>query len=125
MYSKKISVLVAICLFISCSIAFAQSESFLKKGSYLKRVEIEKPETSLLAEVFLRNGISVTSNTPLFHFKTADADGKFTVFIYYRPNSYTDDFVGKFVYEKTNAENEASQFVNAFVAWMIRNAWSR
>ncbi len=123
MFSKKLWIAIFLSIFFY-GVAFSQGDSFIKKGSYHSSVRIDNPETSLLAEVLLRNGINVTSSYPHFHFKTTDSENSFAVFIYYETR-YSNDFVGKFVYEKKNTTDETREFVNAFVSWMSKNAWSK
>jgi hypothetical protein len=124
MFSKKILLLVILSIFLNYGIALSQNESFLKKGFYYRGVQISNPETSPLAEVFLKNGIDVTDRSPHFYFKTTDTENKFIVFIYYRKYGQ-GDFVGKFVYEKNSSDGQTNEFINAFVSWMFKNAWSK
>lgn len=107
--------------------AFSGDESFLQKRGYAQSVRIDNPETSPLAEAFIRNGISVTNKYPYFHFKTTDSDNTFIVYIYYNGPYYysSDDFVGKFFYKKKGITDETKDFVNAFVSWMLQNAWPK
>jgi hypothetical protein len=114
--------------FFFCGVALSETESFLQKRPfYAHSVKIDNPETSPLAEAFLRNGISVTNLYPYFHFKTTDSGDTFIAYIHYHgPYSYSpDDFVGKFVYKKKGIGEETREFVNAFVSWMLQNAWPK
>jgi hypothetical protein len=105
----------------------AASDAFLKPGSYSRSVVIPTPETSLLAEGFLRTGVDVYKACPVatscFSFKV-EKSLDFTVFIYY-PNQST--FVGRFVFIKNPADERSVdvQFVLDFVPWMQNNAWSQ
>ena len=127
MYSKKLWIIIVLSIFFFYGIASSQDKSFLQKRYYAQSVRIDNPETSPLAEAFLRNGISVTNSYPYFHFKTTDSGDTFMVYIYYHgSHSFgPDDFVGKFFYKKKGMSEETREFVNAFVSWMLQYAWSK
>ena len=109
-------------LFFVVPTVFSQSEeSFIRNTLYAQCVMIENPEESILAEMFLRRGISVVKPAPGtqgFSFKTRDDDEKFLVFIY-----YNGDIVGKYFYTKKGGDGDQKEFVSSFVDWMIDNAW--
>lgn len=125
MYSKTISLIISF-WFVFCGVAIAQDESFLQQRRYETRIYMENPETSILAELFLRYGISIDNNYPknYFSFKTTDSSDKLVVFIYYG-DKFSQIYVGKYVYKKKNVVEEQREFVNAFVSWMVNNAWSK
>jgi hypothetical protein len=107
-----------------------QETSFLKPGYYFKNVCIQNPESSLLAELFLRAGIDVDSYEKsrckdpkfsfVFTFKTLEKEDKFIVLIY-----YGGDYVGRYVYTKKNNPRDIEEFSYSFVKWMLKNAWGK
>jgi hypothetical protein len=109
-----------------------QETSFLKPGYYSERVCIQNPESSFLAELFLRAGINVDSYEKgwckdpkssligAFTFKTLDKEDKFIVLIY-----YDGDYVGRYVYTKKNNSRDIEEFSYSFVIWMLKNAWGK
>jgi len=110
-----------------------QETSFLKPGLYRKIVCIHNPESSLLAELFLRAGIDVHSYEKhwckdpkssffvrAFTFKTLEKEDKFIVLIY-----YGGDYVGRYVYTKKNNLRDIEEFSYSFVKWMLKNAWGK
>jgi len=107
-----------------------QETSFLKPGYYFKKVCIHNPESSLLAELFLRAGIDVDSYEKswckdpkfsfVFTFKTLEKEDKFIVLIY-----YDGDYVGRYVYTKKNNPRDIEEFSYSFVKWMLKNAWEK
>ena len=122
--NKKVLILTVFILYAVRGVS-AYDESFLKPGYYQRCVIIENPETSILAEAFLRAGVTVKSRTSLswssacFSFKTQEEHNKFIVYIY-----YNGDFVGRYVYRKVKGNNEL-KFTKSFVYWLFRNAWSQ
>jgi hypothetical protein len=121
-YLARQSFAIICLLFFVVPIVFSQSEeSFIQKAFYAQRVIIENPEDSILAEMFLRRGISVAKPAPgtqAFTFRTRDDDEKFLVFIY-----YCGDFVGKYFYTKKGGDRDEKEFFRSFVDWMFENAW--
>jgi len=107
------------------------ADGFLEKGYYNRDVVIQNPETSPLAEAFLRAGVDVHKSTPYdsacFIFKIQSGP-LFTVFIYYKvPSSSEEKYVGRFAFKSDPADHSSvqTQFINAFVPWMQNNAWSQ
>jgi hypothetical protein len=124
-----ISILVVFSLLIS--LTYADSDSFLKKGTYSRNVVIETPENNPLAEAFLRNGITVYSQPQYgnssFSFKTSQEGNKFIVFLYYKPRFISpadSEYVGKYTYYKKNPNEANIIFVDSFVKWLFENAWA-
>jgi|YelNatPaOPRAMG01_1025707.scaffolds.fasta_scaffold51272_3 hypothetical protein len=126
-------ILFSLFIFWFVEIAKAQDSSFLKPGHYNKSVCIENPEKSLLAEAFLRVGVSVYDSNKysfcketgfrvsgVFTFKTHEENNKFIVFIY-----YWGDYVGRYVYFKKNTPEDIPEFVRSFVNWMLETAWKK
>ncbi len=124
-FKRLLTAFIFVILF--SGIGLSQTGSFLLKETYYSQsVFINNPETSPLAETFLRNGIKVTSSPPYFSFKTEDSGDTFTVYIYYLNSRHaSNDFVGRFVYNKKGVSEETRDFVNAFVSWMVQNAWPK
>jgi hypothetical protein len=125
--------LVNIVLLIYSIPSLPQETSFLKPYYYDKNVCIQNPESSLLAELFLRAGINVDSYKKswckdpksslfirAFTFKTLEKEDKFIVLIY-----YGGDYVGRYVYTKKNNPRDIEEFSYSFVKWMLKNAWEK
>lgn len=122
-FFKKFFILIVVIQLFLVSHVLGDDGSFLKAGYYNRSVQIKNPETSLLAETFLRNGVTVYDSycsTTCFSFKTQEENDKFIVYIY-----YVSDYVGKFFYYKTGTSDETVKFTNDFVSWMFKNAWSK
>lgn len=121
-------VLISITIIIISTAASGESYSFLKKGSYPKAVVIDNPEISLLAEEFIRNGITVYDKPHIqtLSFKPVNEEHKIIVNIYYTSEMMRETtYVGKFVYFKNKTPDELTHFVKSFVAWTFTNAWGR
>ena len=122
-YLARQSFAIICFLFFLVPIVFSQSEeSFIqKRGFYVQNVIIENPEDSVLAEMFLRRGISVIKPAPetqAFTFSTRDDNEKFLAYIYYK-----GDFVGKYFYTKKGGDQDQKEFFRSLVDWMFENAW--
>lgn len=122
-FKRLLTAFIFVVLF--CGIALSETGNYLLRKTYYQSVFINNPETSPLAEAFIRNGIKITNSRPYFSFKTEDSGDVFTVHIYYLDHYGSSDFVGKFVYNKKGVSGETRDFVNAFVSWMLQNAWAK